>query len=93
MNQLDRLLKAAARAPAPPPGPMPAGLATRVLAQVRAGETGNELAWLAGWCRAGLIGACAIMLVSLAWSYRSSDADSMSDLAFVNQAIEESALR
>ena len=93
MNQLNRLFKAAARVPQTPPGPMPVALATRVLAQCRAVAARPDLAWLTGWFRVGLAGACTILLLSLAWSFQSNDTDSIGDLVFMNQTIQETSIR
>ena len=97
MNQRDqslqRLFQAAARHQEEPPGPMSFGMATRVLAQWRAAKATPDLAWLVAWFRVALAGACAIMLLSLAWSYQESDADSIGDLVFMNQSMRETSLR
>lgn len=69
-QSLERLFKAAARAPRPAPEPLPCPLETRVLAEWRSLAREDEFAWLAGLFRRAVICAGVVMLLSIFWSHR-----------------------
>jgi hypothetical protein len=65
---LDRLLRAAAKAPAEPPAELPFAVEARVLGQWRASRPQAPSPWLLAWLRVGLGFACLVMLAALALS-------------------------
>jgi hypothetical protein len=72
-HQLDRLLKAAARAPQGEVAPASFALETRVMAAWRStGSTGDTM-MLISWFRRAVACACLVMLASLAWGYSVSN--------------------
>ena len=88
-ERLTRLFKAARRAPpADEPSDIPGHLETRILAQWRsdaAEPRGGALALVLRWA---LMGAAAVMLVSIAWA-SSSPGDEATDEIVANYELRE----
>ena len=89
-EQLTRLFKAARRAPAADePSDMPGPLETRILAQWRSGAAeprGGAFALVLRWA---LMGATALMLVSIAWASIGTGDDSDNDDDVANYELRE----
>ncbi|MDB6122608.1 MAG: hypothetical protein JWQ71_1601 [Pedosphaera sp.] len=68
-HQLDRLLKAAARAPQGEVAPASFAMETRVMAAWRVGRSGEDVMALISWFRRAVACGCLVMVVSLAWGY------------------------
>jgi hypothetical protein len=73
MNPLDaklnRLFRAAARAPgAPPPVELPFPAEARVLAAWRQSRSDGSSLWLGSWLRVGLAVAVAVAALAVTWS-------------------------
>jgi hypothetical protein len=87
---LDRLFKAARQAPpANEPADIPGHLETRILAEWRSGGAeprGGALALVLRW---GLMGAAAVMLVSIAWASFSPADDFDNDDDVANYELRE----
>jgi hypothetical protein len=79
-HQLDRLLKAAARAPQGEVAPASFAMETRVMAAWRAGRSGEDVMALISWFRRAVACGCLVMIVSLAWGYNSISS-SQADMA------------
>jgi hypothetical protein len=73
-QQLDRLLKAAARAPQSVIAPASFALEARVMAGWRSARSTEDAVMLISWFRRAVVCACLVMLLSLVWSYNSSPA-------------------
>ncbi len=71
-HKLDRLLKAAAKAPRPAADEAPFGMATRVLAEWRAPAQPDAGDFLLVWFRRAALCACALTLAGLVWNYGAS---------------------
>ena len=69
-GQLDRLFKAAARAPKSAPEEASFALETRVMGQWRSSLRPESGDFFVAWFRRATIGACLLAVVSLAWNYR-----------------------
>jgi hypothetical protein len=74
MNSIDdllnRLFKAASRAPKAGPEAASFALETRVMADWRASLRGDTGDFLVLWLRRATIGACVLAVASLAWNYQ-----------------------
>ena len=68
-NQLDRLLKAASRAPRPETRAAMFALETRVIGGWRASSPAESGEMLVALCRRAAVFACCLALASLAWNY------------------------
>ena len=68
-NQLDRLFRAAARAPRPESGTPSFKLEAQVLAGWRSMQPGEDLAMLVAWFHKAIACGCLLMVLTLAWSY------------------------
>lgn len=87
-DQLDRLLRAASRAPRPGAGAAMFALESRVMAGWRASaraDNGETLVLL--WCRRAAIFACCLALISLAWNYRDLTGGTGDELAAADSAM------
>ncbi len=71
-DPLNRLLRAAARAPQHPDMEPPFGLESRVIAGWISAPLGDESAWLVPWLRSAMAMACVVVLLCVAWDYRQS---------------------
>lgn len=78
-KQLDRLLKAAARAPRPVAGAV-FGLETRVLAHWRAALRNEGGEFLVTWFRRATICAVILAVASVAWNYHDAGGRSSAEL-------------
>jgi hypothetical protein len=68
-HPLDRLLRGAARAPRETPAAPPFALEAGVLAQWRAGESGDEPVFLVTLFRRAALCASFVMVLALGWSW------------------------
>jgi hypothetical protein len=84
---LDRLLRAAAQAPKNVATSPSFALETRVLAHWKAGETGDDAAFLAGQFRRAIVCASLVMVLSIAWSWLAHLNDSPSKTALAKYAL------
>ena len=88
---VQRLLDAAARAPADAPGAPPPGLETRVLAQWRAGTADDDSASLFAFFRRAMVGASLVLALSAAWSLsRPSTGVAGDEASLLNYEIQKS---
>jgi hypothetical protein len=97
-NQLDRLFRAAARAPRPEISAPSFKLEAQVMAGWRSLQPGEDMAMLVAWFHRAIACGCLLMVLTLAWSYSghggndrtadTSDAFSMTDSA-VTLALNE----
>ncbi len=78
-DKLERLLQAAAKAPSPGSGDIPLGLETRVLAEWRAGQAGDDSIFLFTFLRRALLGAALVLAMSAAWSLSQPPSDAWGD--------------
>jgi len=89
-DRLTRLFKAARRAPpAAEPSDIPGHLATRILAEWRSGAAeprGGALALVLRWA---LMGAAAVMLVSIAWASTGPAEEADNDETVANYELRE----
>lgn len=79
-EKLNRLLKAAAKAPTAGPGEAPLGMATRVLACWRAAAQPDGGDFLVVWFRRAALCACMLTVAGLVWSYRASASPGGADM-------------
>jgi hypothetical protein len=86
-HSLDRLFRAAARAPKETPASPPFALEAAVFAQWRAGETGDELAFLVNLFRRAALCASLVMVLALGWSWLERINDSPSKTALPKCAV------
>jgi hypothetical protein len=90
-QHLDRLLRAAAAAPAKQPGELPFAVEGRVLGQWRTLRSQAPSPWLLPWLRIGLACACLVTLtaclLSLQRLNRSSEEEWTMPSAVVNLAL------
>ncbi len=91
-HSLQRLWRAAARAPGREPGELPARLEMRILAAWRASGPEPAVDWLGALCRRGLIGAVAVLLLCLVWSWPPGNAAAASEQSLVNEVTAEDLL-
>jgi hypothetical protein len=90
-GSLQRLFKAAAKAPSPTNSEPPFGLETRVLACWRAAPENDVPAFLFLFLRRATIGASLILLLSAAWSLsRPSLSPAGADAALLDYQIQMS---
>jgi hypothetical protein len=68
-DQLNRLLKSAARVQRPADEAPPFGLETRVIAEWRASARGEGADFLLAWFRRAAIGGGILALASVAWGF------------------------
>jgi hypothetical protein len=88
---LQRLLRAAAKAPAEPAAAPPFGLETRVLAQWRAAGMDDESVSLLAFLRHAMFSAALVLVLSAAWSLTRSGPGSTGDeAAFLDYEIQMS---
>jgi len=89
-HQLEQLLHAAARAPKTPPGEAPFALQAKLLAQWRSAGTGaGDIGqFLLPLFRRAAICACLLMLVSIAFSYRSIVSGEDDEVQIANAAVD-----
>jgi len=80
-ESLQRLLKAAGKAPPQAVAAPPLGLETRVLAQWRAGSEEDESVSLFAFFRRAVIGATLVLVLSAAWSLTQSSGSATGDEA------------
>ena len=78
-EKLDRLLRAAAKAPPRGADDIPLGLETRVLAQWRAGVSEDESVFLFTFLRRAALGAAAVLALSVVWSLTQPATDAWGD--------------
>src|SRR6266540_1196492 len=89
-THLSRLFKAARRAPPPlEPSDMPGPLEARILAQWRSGASESRGGNFAPVLRWALMGAAAVMLVSIAWASSSPADDLATDEIVANFELRE----
>lgn len=94
MNQnLDRLLRAAAAAPAPETAPLPFGVETRVLAQWRGGGAPDVWLSLLPVLRRGLVCACVLTLTVVVLSLRQMHETADDAMSFPNAVVNLAAMR
>ncbi len=79
-EQIDRLLKAASRAPKAAAGDPPFGMETRVLAHWRASLGTDAADFLVIWFRRATICAGILAILSLAWNYHNISEHSSAEL-------------
>jgi hypothetical protein len=77
--QLERLLKAAGRAPIPGEEEIPLGLESRVIAHWRLGAAEEDPAFLFTFMRRALVGAATVLIVCAAWSLMQPVSDAAAD--------------
>src|SRR5438552_14292483 len=89
-QQLDHLLKSAARAPKAPSGEAPFAMQSRILAQWRSVPAGGgDLAQLLlPLLRRAALCACLLMLVSIAFSYRAIINGENDEVIIANAAVD-----
>ncbi len=78
-DKLERLLQAAAKAPPRGAEEIPYGLETRVLAQWRAGVVEDDSAFLFTFLRRALLGAAAVLALSVVWTLAQPASDAWGD--------------
>jgi len=89
-THLSRLFKAARRAPpALEPSDLPAHMETRILAQWRSGAGEPRIGNFAPVLRWALMGAAAVMLVSIAWASSSPGDEQTTDEIVANYELRE----
>lgn len=94
MNRnLDRLLRAAATAPAPETAALPFAVEARVLARWRRGGTVDEWLGLRPVLRRGLACACVLTLAVVALSLREMRHTAAEELAFPNAVVNLALMR
>jgi hypothetical protein len=86
-NQLDRLLKSAAAAPAARPGAAVFALETRVMANWRGLTQNDGEDFLIVWFRRAATFGCMLALASLAWSFHARPSQTGAELAIANSAM------
>ena len=86
-DSLRRLLRAAARAPAPAPPALPAVLYSGILRQWRSLPMEDERAFLLGMFRRAAICAGFIMALSVTWHYLAAQNDADGPLPLAKYAI------
>ena len=91
-EKLDRLLRAAAKAPPRAVDEIPLGLETRVLAQGRQGGAEDESAFLFVFLRRAVIGACVVLALSVAWTLTRPASDGWGDGASLAQYERQAGL-
>lgn len=91
-RHLDRLFKAAAAAPKEQPGELAFAVEARVLTHWRASRSEGEMPFLLPLFRKGLAFACALMVASLALSWREMSRRSADEQTLAN-AVVNLALR
>ncbi len=86
-HQLDRLLRAAARAPREPiVATLPFGAHTRILSTWRVSQA-DSAGWLASWLQAGLAAAALAAAVALGLSWSNFQAPVGDEYAVANAAL------
>lgn len=86
-HQLDRLLRAAARAPREPAlGDLPFGAHPRILSAWRT-QQADSTRWLASWLQAGLATAALVAAVALGLSWSHFQAPVGDEYAVANAAL------
>lgn len=89
-QQLERLLNSAARAPQPVPGEAPFAVESRVLARWRTspGGAGDLAHMLLPLLRRAALCACLLMLLSIAFSYRTILTGDNDETTLANAAVD-----
>lgn len=88
-ESLRRLFRAAAQARQDEPGPLPAGLESRVLAQWRSTIAEAETDWMGAFFQRGLIAAAAVMVLSVAINWPLENVPTANELTSINDVIQE----
>jgi hypothetical protein len=85
-HSLDRLLRSAGNAVPHAADEVPFGFATRVVSGWLAAGPGDVMGLQTLWFRRSLLGALAVMLLSVGWSYKTDTAAPNEEMAIATYA-------